>query len=93
MKKFWDIDSAATFTQTTVVDGDEKAALQRAENSYRFIDDRYEVGVPWKEDCHGMVHNHKMAMKMTSEHRETFFQEPDVMKAYDEVIDQYLDKG
>ena len=33
MKKFWDIDSAGTFTQTTVVDTDEKAALQKAENS------------------------------------------------------------
>ena len=46
MKKFWDIDSAGTFTQTTVVDTDEKAALQKAENSFRFIGGRYEVGVP-----------------------------------------------
>ena len=29
----------------------------------------------------------------TSEHRETFAQNPNVMKAYDEVIDQYLNKG
>ena len=40
MKKFWDIDSAGTFTQTTVMDTDEKAALQKAENSFRFIDGR-----------------------------------------------------
>ena len=63
MKKFWDIDSAGTFTQKTVMDTDEKAALQMAENSFRFIDRRYEVGVPWKEDSHGMANNHKMAMK------------------------------
>ena len=40
MKKFWDIDSAGTFTQTTVLDTDEKAALQKAEDSFRFIDGR-----------------------------------------------------
>ena len=51
------------FTLTTVLDTDEKAALQKAESLFRFIDGRYEVGVPWKEDSHGMVNNHKMVMK------------------------------
>lgn len=47
LKKFWDIDSAGTFTQTTVIDADKKAALKKAENSFIFIDGRYEVGIPW----------------------------------------------
>ena len=93
MKKFWDIDSAGTFTQTTVLDTDEKAALQKAERSFRFIDGRYEVGVPWKEDSHGMVNNHKMAMKRLQNAEKRLLKNPDVFKAYDEVIDQYLDKG
>ena len=93
MKKFWDIDSAGTFTQTTVLDTDEKAALQKAEDSFRFIDGRYEVGVPWKEDSHGMANNHKMAMKRLQNTEKRLLKNPDVMKAYDEVIDQYLDKG
>ena len=38
MKKFWDIDSAGTFTQTTVVDTDQKSALQRAKNSSLMVD-------------------------------------------------------
>eukprot|EP00795_Rhopilema_esculentum_P003689 gene3689-14952_t len=93
MKKFWDIDSAGTFTQTTVVSPDEKAALEKAENSFRFIDGRYEVGVPWKEDSYRMVNNHKMAMKRLQNTEKRLLKNPDVMKAYDEVIDQYLDKG
>ena len=48
MKKYWDIDSAGTLTQATVEDADEKTALQKAEDSFRFIDGRYEFGVPWK---------------------------------------------
>ena len=43
MKRFWDIDSAGIFTQKTVVDADEKAALKKAENSFRCIDGRYEI--------------------------------------------------
>eukprot|EP00795_Rhopilema_esculentum_P005739 gene5739-10996_t len=93
MKKFWDIESAGTFTQTTVVSPDEKAALEKAENSFRFIDGRYEVGVPWKEDSYRMVNNHKMAMKRLQNTEKRLLKNPDVMKAYDEVIDQYLDKG
>ena len=93
MKKFWDIDSGGTFTQTTMLDTDEKAALQKAESSFRFIDGRYEVGVPWKEDSHGMVNNHKMAMKRLQNTEKRLLKNPDVLKAYDEVIDQYLDKG
>ena len=93
MKKFWDIDSGGTFIQTTVLDTDEKAALQKAENSFRFIDGRYEVGVPWKEDSHEMVNNHKMAMKRLQNTEKRLLKNSDVLKAYDEVIDQYLDKG
>ena len=93
MKKFWDIDSAGIFTQTTVVDTEEKAALKKAENSFRFIDGRYEVGIPWKEDTHRMVNNHKMAMKRPQNTEKRLLKNPDVMKAYDEVIDNYLDKG
>ena len=93
MKKFWDIDAAGTFAQTTVVDTDEKAALKKADNSFRFIDGRYEVGVPWKEDSRRMVNNHPMAMKRLQNTEKRLLKNPDVMKAYDEVIDQYLDKG
>ena len=93
MKKFWDIYSAGTFTQTTVVDTDEQAALQKAEDSFRFIDSRFEVSIPWKEDSHGMVNNHKMAMKRLQNTEKRLFKNPNVVKVYDEVIDQYLNKG
>ena len=93
MKKFWDINSAGISPQTTVVDTEEMAALKKAENSFRFIDGRYEVGIPWKEDTHRMVNNHKMAMKRLQNTEKRLLKYPDVMKAYDEVIDTYLDKG
>ena len=75
-----------------MVDTDEKAALQKAENSFRFIDGRYEAGAPWKEDSHGMVNNHKMAMKRFQNTEKLLLKNSDVMQAYDEVIDQYSDK-
>ena len=40
-----------------------------------------------------MVNNHKMAMKRLQNTEKRLLKNPDVMKAYDEVIDQYLDKG
>ena len=40
-----------------------------------------------------MVNNHKMAMKRLQNTEKRLLTNPDVMKAYDEVIDQYLDKG
>ena len=46
-----------------MVDTGENASMQQAENSFRSIDGKYEVGGPWKEDSHGMVKNHKMAIK------------------------------
>ena len=93
MKKFWEIDSAGITTQKTIVDTGEKAALKKAENSFRFIDGRYEIGIPWKEELHQMVNNHKMAMKRLQNTEKRLLKKPDLMKAYDEVIDNYLDKG
>ena len=40
-----------------------------------------------------MVNNHKMAMKRLQNTEKRLLKNPDVMKAYDEVIDQYLNKG
>ena len=40
-----------------------------------------------------MANNHKMAMKRLQNTEKRVLKNPDVMKAYDEVIDQYLDKG
>ena len=91
MKKFWDIDLAGIFTQKTMVDADEQAALKKAENSFRFIDDRYEIGIPWKEEFHQMVNNHEIAKKRLQNTEKHLLKKPDVMKAYDKVIENYLD--
>ena len=39
------------------------------------------------------MNNHKMAMKRLQNTQKRLLKNPDVMKAYDEVIDQYLKKG
>ena len=84
IKRFWDIDSAGIYTQKTVVDADEKAALKKAENCFRFIDGRYEIGIPWKEEFHQMGNNHNMAMKRLQNTEKRLLKKPDLMKAYDE---------
>ena len=90
--KFWDMDSAGTFSRITVVDTYEKDALKKAENSFKFIDGRYYIGVPWKEDSHEMLNNHKMAMKQLQNTEKCLLKNPE-LKVYDDVIDQYLNKG
>ena len=68
-----------------------KAVLKQAENSFRFIDVRYGIGIPSKEEFYQMMNNHKMAMKRLQNTEKCLLKKPDLMKAYDEVIDNYLD--
>ena len=92
MKKFWDIDSAGICTQRTIADADEKVVLKKAENSFRFINGRHDIGIPWKEEFHQMVNNHRMATKRLQNTEKRLLKRPDLMKVYEEVIDNYLDK-
>ena len=82
MRKFWGIDSDGICTQKTVVDTHKQVALKKAENSFRFIDGRYEIGIPWKEEVHQIVTNHKMAMKRLENTEKCSLKKPDMMKAY-----------
>ena len=93
LQKFWYMDSAGIVNQKTVVDADEEIALKKAEKSFKFINGRYEIGIPWKTELHQMENNYKIVMKRIQNTGKHLLRKLDLMKAYEEVIDSYLDKG
>ena len=93
LKKLLDIDSAGILNQKTVLDADDKIALKKAEKSFRFIDGRYEIRIPWKKEFYQMVNNHKTAMKRFKTTEKRLVRKPELLKAYEEVIGSYWDKG
>ena len=93
MKRFWDIDSSGILLEEPLVEAESKAAIEKAEKSFKLVDGRYEIGVPWKNENHRMSDNKKMAVNRLKNTEKRLLKNPDVKKAYDDVITQYLQKG
>ena len=66
-----------------------------AQESIKYHDCSYEIGVPWKDKStgHGLPNNLEMAEKRLHNLEKKLFKEPEVAQEYSKIINQYLDKG
>jgi hypothetical protein len=62
MRDFWEIESTGTDKVCAkVMTEDEKLALGKVESSLQTVDERYQVGVPWRSDRPELPNNRQMA--------------------------------
>ena len=66
-----------------------------AQESIKYHDCSYEIGVPWKDKStgHGLQNNLEMAEKRLHNLEKKLFKEPEVAQEYSKIINQYLEKG
>ena len=72
---------------------DEKASLEKLEELIRYVDGRYQVVIPWKDEEPVLPNNYEMALRRLLNTEKRLLKNPEIGEAYTNNINQYLEKG
>ena len=94
LQRFWEVDTSG-IEQAPLLNTEDKLVLDMAQESIKYHDCSYEIGVPWKDKStgHGFPINLEMAEKRLHNLEKKLFKEPEVAQEYSKIINQYLEKG
>ena len=59
LRRFWEIENYGTSTEFHLLTTDEKASLEKLEESIRYVDGRYQAAIPWKGDEPALPNNYE----------------------------------
>ncbi|KAK3755685.1 hypothetical protein QZH41_008942, partial [Actinostola sp. cb2023] len=94
LRRMWDIDSLGVCpTDNELLSPDERLATNKAIESRRKIDDRYEIAIPWKEDVPTLPDNRKQAESRLLSLETSLKKKPQIAERYKEVMDANIKKG
>ena len=91
LRKFWEIDSSGI--ESYPVKSEDRFVLNKAQQSVKFVDGRYQISTPWKDDVVNLPNNYPMALTRLRNLEKRLQKNPDVGRAYQETIDKHLEKG
>ncbi|XP_066958080.1 uncharacterized protein [Macrobrachium rosenbergii] len=92
LHKFWDLESVGISSKEAVSNEfSSSTVLQKFSNNVNFIDDRYEVSLPWKSEFakQSLKNNEKLARKRLENLNLKFVKTPGLRERYDEVFEEY----
>ena len=72
---------------------DEKASLEKLEESIGYVDGRYQVAIPWKDDEPALPNNYEMALRQLLNTEKRLLKNSEIGETYTNNINQYLEKG
>ena len=86
LSKFWDLENLGILKS-------EDTVYQNFEEEIKFVNGRYEVQLPWKEQHPLLPDNFKLSQKRLQSLGRRLKSDPDIFRAYDEVIQDQLKNG
>ena len=94
LRKFWELESIGikeeSGKQMTV---EEKAAMTKVAETLTFENERYTVGIPWREGEPKLGNSCEAALvRLKSQEKSLKRKGPDIMKAYSHVFEEYEKK-
>lgn len=95
LQKFWDLESigvrlAESSISTTHA---EEVVLKKFKETLTYNDGRYEVSLPWKEDCISLKANYRQAESRLYNLEKKLLHEPVKAASYREAINKYVENG
>ena len=93
LRQFWEIENPSTSHDRPVLKSDEQCALEQMEKSLKYLNGRYQVALPWKENVPDLPDNYGMALRRLCNTEKRLLKNPEIAAAYSENINQYLEKG
>ena len=86
LSKFWDLENLG-------ISKSEDTVYQNFEEEIKFVNGRYEVKLPWKEQHPLLPDNFKLSQKRLHSLGKRLKCDPEILQTYDEVIQDQLEKG
>ena len=83
---FWDLENLGILKS-------EDTVYQNFEEEIKFINGRYEVQLPWKEQHPLLPDNFKLSQKRLQSLGRRLTSDPEILQAYNEVIQDQVKKG
>ena len=94
LKKNWEIEDVPYRMGNKMLSPEEKQALELVDESVKYDGKRYEVGIPWKRHPDTLaLSNYNEAERRLFQIEKQLIKKPEIHQAYEETIQQYLDKG
>ena len=82
LRRFWEIENYGTATEFHPLTTDEKASLEKLEESIGYVDGRYQVAIPWKDDEPALPNNYEMALRRILNTEKRLLKNPEIGEAY-----------
>lgn len=93
LKKFWEIENVSPSETMPIVRIEEQLAMKKAENSIKYENNMYRIGVPWKNNEPSLPENYEMAFHRLQNTERRLQKSQDIATQYKQCIDQYIEKG
>ena len=91
IEKFWSLESLGIMDSPSHCDDD--LALDNFNNSVKFINGRYMVAWPWKEENPDLPENYQLAYGRLRSIVQKLKKDPKLLKQYEEIIQEQLRRG
>ena len=86
LRTFWELESIG-------IKQEENSVLETFKETVIFKNQRYEVGLPWKEAHDPLPENRSLSQRRLQSLLKRLSRKPELLKEYDRVIKDQLDKG
>ena len=93
LKRFWQLESLGIDESEKRLTKDEESAMQQFKDSLVYDGERYEVALPWREDCTGLEDNRQQAVSRLVKVEKCFQYDKEKASMYQDAINQYLKDG
>ena len=91
LEDFWKVESIGILDNSTTLTN--KLVNKKFKENLKFQDGRYQVTWPWKEEIPDLPVNRELALGRSKSALARLKNKPELMKAYDNVIHDPLEKG
>ena len=92
LRSFWEVEASGTLKDGQILNFDDKLALEKVEMSIKYVDGRYHVAIPWKDDEPELPDNYEMLMRRLFNTENRLRNIPEVGETYSKCISRYLEK-
>jgi len=93
MRRFWEIENPPAKEEVLVLRAEDQTAMAKVRETLKFVNGRYQIGVPWKENAPQLGNNHALALRRLQNTEERLAKDQEVSKMYADNLGQYLQKG
>ena len=94
LRNMWDMDALGERDpEKVILTPEERSAVKKTEESMRRVGDRYEVGIPWKEEVPNLPDNRELARSRLEGLERSLCRRPRIAERYKMAMTANIEKG